>query len=109
LVLVEIGSTHVESVLTRIYFVRLDLSQIHPQSLPNTAVLNTMAQSLGLHDYYQFGLWDFCEGYVSEGIRECSNPTVAYWFNPVQILLNELLAGATGSLVPSLFRRILLR
>lgn len=102
LLLVEIGNTHVESVLTSIYFVRLDLSQILPQSVPDTSVVNTMAQSLGLHDFYQFGLWAFCEGYVSEGITDCSTPKVAYWFNPVQILLNELLAGATSSL-PLLF------
>jgi hypothetical protein len=32
------------------------------------------------------------------GITSCSPPTNLYWFNPVAILLDELLAGATISL-----------
>lgn len=98
LVLVEIGNTKVGSVLSSIYFLRLDLSDIVPQTVPNSVLLNTIAQTLGLHDYYQFGLWNFCEGYVSEGITDCSPTQTLYWFNPVEILLNELLAGATSML-----------
>jgi hypothetical protein len=29
------------------------------------------------------------------GITHCSKPNAAFWFNPVEILLNELLAGAS--------------
>jgi hypothetical protein len=53
---------------------------------------------LGLHDFYQVGLWSFCEGYNDEGITRCSNPKTLYWFNPVQIILDELLSGATVAL-----------
>jgi hypothetical protein len=60
--------------------------------------VNSLARSLGLHDFYQVGLWNFCEGYNNEGITHCSTPTSLYWFNPVEILLNELLAGATIAL-----------
>jgi hypothetical protein len=67
-----------------------------------------------LHDFYQVGLWNFCEGYDDEqvpvhshrlreltlhrGVTHCSKPQNLYWFNPVQIILSELLAGATVAL-----------
>jgi hypothetical protein len=60
--------------------------------------VNSLARSLGLHDFYQVGLWNFCEGYNNEGITYCSRHQTLYWFNPVEILLNELLAGATITL-----------
>ncbi len=60
--------------------------------------MNSLARSLGLHDFYQVGLWNFCEGYNGEGITNCSPTQTLYWFNPVEILLNELLAGATIAL-----------
>lgn len=96
MILVEVGNTKVGPVLSSIYFLRLDLSDIVPASVPDAVLINTIAQSIGLHDYYQFGLWNFCEGYVSEGITDCSPTQTLYWFNPVEILLNELLAGATS-------------
>lgn len=40
-------------------------------------------------------MWNFCEGYNDEGVVYCSPPKKLYWFNPVEILLNELLSGAT--------------
>ena len=95
LILVEIASTHPK--VTSIYFIRLNLSQIVPKTVPNAALLNTIAQTLGLHDYYQVGLWNYCEGNVGEGITKCSKPKSLYWFNPVEILLSELLAGATST------------
>jgi SUR7/PalI family len=91
---VEIGSTHVK--VSSFYFIRLNLSQIVPASVPNAALLNTIAQTLGLHDYYQVGLWGFCEGNVGVGTTKCSKPQTLYWFNPVEILMSELLAGATS-------------
>jgi len=94
LIVVEIGSTSVGN-LTSIYFLRLNLSRIVPSSVPNAVLLNTIAQSIGLHDFYQVGLWNFCEGNVGGGITHCGKPHTLYWFDPVSILLNELLAGAT--------------
>jgi hypothetical protein len=35
---------------------------------------------------------------LPRGITHCSKPENLYWFNPVQIILNELLAGATIAL-----------
>ncbi|ORY63044.1 SUR7/PalI family-domain-containing protein [Pseudomassariella vexata] len=98
LILVEIGNTKATRVLGDIYFFKLDLSDIIPQSVPNLTLLNSIARTLGLHDFYQVGLWNFCEGYEDEGITHCSKPTKLFWFNPVEILKNELFAGASIAL-----------
>ncbi|KAI0885547.1 SUR7/PalI family-domain-containing protein [Annulohypoxylon maeteangense] len=99
LVLVEIGNTKGTRVLGDIYFFKLDLSDILPQAVPTTLSLqNSIARTLGLHDFYQVGLWNFCEGYDTDGITHCSTPTTLYWFNPVDILLSELFSGASIAL-----------
>ncbi|KAK8244376.1 actin cortical patch SUR7/pH-response regulator pali, partial [Phyllosticta capitalensis] len=95
LVLVEVGNTYDKPVLRDTFFIKLDLSHIVPTSIPNAVLLNSIAETLGLHDFYQVGLWGFCEGYDNDGITHCSKPKSLYWFNPVEILLNELLSGAT--------------
>ena len=96
LILVEIGGTYNKSVVRNWYFIKLDLSHIIPASVPNFALINTIAQTLGLHDFYSVGLWGFCEGYNAQGVTYCSHPQTLYWFNPVEILRNELLAGASS-------------
>ncbi|KAK2044968.1 SUR7 protein [Colletotrichum somersetense] len=98
LILVIIGNTSIKPVLTDIYFFKLDVSDIIPLSSSNAALLNSVARSLGLHDFYQVGLWNFCEGYDDEGVTFCSTPKRMWWFNPIEILTNELLAGATIAL-----------
>ncbi|KAL9585051.1 MAG: hypothetical protein Q9203_004412, partial [Teloschistes exilis] len=70
LILVEIGNLHPRPVLSDIYFIKLDLSHIIPRSVPNAALVNSIARTLGLHDFYQVGLWGFCEGYGDE-ITSC--------------------------------------
>jgi hypothetical protein len=100
LILVEISGLYNKSIIKNWYFIRLDLSNVVPSSVPNFALINTIAQTLGLHDFYQVGLWGFCEGYKGEGVTFCSKPQTLYWFNPVEILRNELLAGAS-SMFPS--------
>lgn len=97
LILVEIGDTKVNSILNKIYFIKLDVSDIIPVSVPNAVLINSIAQSLGLHDFYTVGLWNFCEGYNGQGTTDCSSPKTLYWFNPVDILQSELLAGATST------------
>ncbi|GAB1313927.1 SUR7/PalI family-domain-containing protein [Madurella fahalii] len=98
LVLVLIGNTYPRAVLNSIYFFKLDLADIIPMSVPNARLINSIAQSIGLHDFYQVGLWNFCEGYENVGLTYCSEPQTLYWFNPVEILMSELLAGATIAL-----------
>ncbi|KAK4243961.1 SUR7/PalI family-domain-containing protein [Corynascus novoguineensis] len=98
LVLVLIGNTRARPVLSQTYFFKLDLADIIPTSVPNARLINSIAQSIGLHDFYQVGLWNFCEGYIGEGITFCSPPQTLFWFNPVEVLTNELLSGATIAL-----------
>ncbi|CAM1500680.1 Fc.00g098420.m01.CDS01 [Cosmosporella sp. VM-42] len=94
LILVIIGNTYKNNILTDIYFFKLDVSHIIPISVENANLLNSVARSLGLHDFYQVGIWSFCEGYNDEGVTHCSKPEQFYWFNPVEVLVSELLAGA---------------
>jgi len=94
LILIEIGSTRMGN-LSNIYFVQIDLSHVIPSTISNARLLNTIAQSIGLHDHYQFGLWGYCEGNIGQGTTFCSKPQSLYWFNPVEIITSELLAGAT--------------
>ncbi|KAF2461258.1 SUR7/PalI family-domain-containing protein [Lineolata rhizophorae] len=98
LILAEIGNTYDMPVLRNTYFIKLDLSDIIPRSVPNAVLINSIARTLGLHDFYQVGLWNYCEGYNTDGITHCSDTTVLYWFNPVQILQSQLIAGATIAL-----------
>lgn len=99
LILTAIGNISKKPVIRSTWFFKLDLSNIIPASTPSDIILvNSLARSLGLHDFYQIGLWSFCEGYNDEGVTDCSKPVGLYWFNPVEILLNELLSGATIAL-----------
>lgn len=61
-----IGNTSNKPGLTNIYFYRLELADIIPLSAPNAELINSIARSIGLHDFYQVGLWNFCEGYNDE-------------------------------------------
>lgn len=97
LLLVCIGNVSNSPVVRETYFMRLDLSHIIPVSVPNALLINSIARSIGLHDFYQVGLWNFCEGYNNEGITHCSKTEALYWFNPLRILLSELLSGATST------------
>lgn len=98
LILVELGNTRVRPTLNRMYFIKIDLTNIIPTSVPNSVLINSIAQTLGLHDFYTVGLWNYCEGYNGEGTTECSNPQTLYWFDPVSILQSQLLAGASIAL-----------
>ncbi|RYC55294.1 hypothetical protein CHU98_g10913 [Xylaria longipes] len=87
LLLVEIGNTRNNAILGSMYFFKLDLTNVLVQSAPTSLSLqNSIARTLGLHDYYQ--------------------PDASFWFNPVDILLNELLSGASIAL-PSEINSIL--
>ena len=98
LILVEIGNINNKAVIRDTYFLKIDMSNIIPESVPNAILINSIARSIGLHDFYQVGLWGFCEGYKDEGITYCSPPRTLYWFNPVEIIQHELISGARVSL-----------
>lgn len=94
--MVEIGDTKVSPIRNRIYFLKLNLTNIIPLAVPDATLINSIAQTLGLHDFYTVGLWGYCEGYNGQGTTACSKPQVLYWFNPVAIIQSELLAGASS-------------
>ena len=97
-ILVEVGDTAVDDIRNSIYFLKLDVSDIIPVSVPNAVLINSIAQSLGLHDFYTVGMWNYCEGYNGQGTTSCTDPQTLYWFNPVEIIRSQLLAGATSTL-----------
>jgi len=98
LILVEIGNIKNKAVIKNTYFLRVNLADIIPESVPNAVLINTIAQSLGLHDFYQVGLWNYCAGYEGQGITYCSPTKALYWFDPVSIIMSELLVGAAIAL-----------
>jgi hypothetical protein len=105
ILLVQLANNRV-GFLNNLYFIFIDVSEIVPVSVPDASLINSIAQTLGLHDFYSVGLWGFCEGYFGQGVTECSPPQAGYWFNPVEILQSQLLAGATIAL-PSQVNTIL--
>jgi hypothetical protein len=74
LILVLIGNTHQNAILDDIFFFKLDVSHIIPISVENSNLLNSVARSLGLHDFYQVGVWSYCEGYNDEYVHPLSPP-----------------------------------
>lgn len=98
ILLVVIGNLSTKPVLRNTYFLYLDLSNIIPLSVPNAVLINSIARSIGLHDFYTVGLWNFCEGYKNEGFTGCSKAQAMYAFNPINIILSELLSGASSML-----------
>ena len=97
-ILFEVGNVSADHrhITGSIYFLKLDLSHVIPQAVPQAQLINSIARTIGLHDFYQVGLWNYCEGYRKE-ISGCSTPKALYWFNLVEIILSELLAGATST------------
>lgn len=98
LILVEIGNINGKAVIRDTYFLQINLANVIPETVPNAVLINTIAQTLGLHDFYQVGLWNYCAGYNGQGITYCSPRQTAYWFNPVEIITSELLVGASIAL-----------
>lgn len=96
LILVEVGNIGDRAVSRDTYFISIDLSHIVPVSVPNSLLINSIAQTLGLNDYYHVGLWNYCAGNIGTGLQYCSKPTTLWWFNPVEIIQSQLLAGASS-------------
>jgi hypothetical protein len=98
LILVFVGNTRNTHPLTDIYFLKIDVSQVVPRSHPNAVLVNAIAKAVGLRDFYQVGLWNYCEGYQSTGVTFCGTPKPLYSFDPMQILVSQLFQGATSQL-----------
>ncbi|RMD43881.1 hypothetical protein DV735_g1200, partial [Chaetothyriales sp. CBS 134920] len=81
LLLVETGNLTNAALIRDTYWLKIGLANVIPNSVPNAVFINSIARSIGLHDFYQVGL-----------------PQPLYWFNPVEIIMSELLAGASIAL-----------
>lgn len=101
LILIQIGNVSNMHVLGELYFFKIDVSHLVPSNVQNAKAMNNVLHQSGLKDFYQIGLWNFCEGYNNQGITACSKPSLLFWFNPVQIFLDELMEGATSKSTPS--------
>jgi len=88
------GTSTAAAALSHIYFFKLDLSSIIPTSVNNAVLLNSVARSMGLHDFYQVGLWNFCEGYIDEYVVAVSCSWSLWLFVSMRML------GANSSCSP---------
>lgn len=68
-----IGNISNKPVIRQTYLFKLNLANILPAGIEDIEFVNSIARSLGLHDFYQVGLWNFCEGYDDEYVA--SSPT----------------------------------
>jgi len=72
----------------------MNVSFIDPPVTPPPG--STIARTIGLHDFYQTGLWNFCEGYYRldqdwRGITtNCGPKEQGYYFDPISIMASEL-------------------
>lgn len=72
---VEIGNTRDKPGLRDSWFLKIDASNVLPISPATDATLvNSIARSLGIHDFYTVGLWNYCAGYNDECVVSLPNP-----------------------------------
>ncbi|CAK7216327.1 hypothetical protein SCUCBS95973_002775 [Sporothrix curviconia] len=104
LIVAQTGSTNARQPSTDIFLFRFNLSVLFDESygsglnISDLALSEATADSLGLHNYYQAGLWGYCVGDSVSDFTSCSRPRLFYWFNPVAILLSEMLNTSTLTL-----------
>ncbi|CAK7201176.1 hypothetical protein SEUCBS139899_003879 [Sporothrix eucalyptigena] len=105
LIVAQTGSTNNSRSSTSIFLFRFNLSVLFDSSSSGTdfnatdlALADAISESLGLYNYYQVGLWGYCEGDSVNDFTSCSRPQAFYWFNPVAILLSEMLNTSTLTL-----------
>ncbi|CAK7227382.1 hypothetical protein SBRCBS47491_006550 [Sporothrix bragantina] len=97
LIVAQTGSTSSKRPSTDIFLFRFNLSVLFDESygsnynLADLALSDAKIESLGLHNYYQVGFWGYCVGDTPFEFTFCSRPRAFYWFNPVAILLSEML------------------
>jgi len=91
-ILVIIGCTHNKAVLNSTYFLELNVTRV---DISNgilgglTEGLNGLTQDaehdLGIHDFYRYGLWGYCDGYNTTVVF-CSQPKPGNATNPIAAL-----------------------
>lgn len=97
------------STLRTWYFLRLNTSQlISDSTTPFAPLVNAVAERLGLESYYQTALWNYCSGGLQSGsttglgaIDNCAPSSASYWFNPVEIIENDIPSSISFSVPQS--------
>lgn len=92
-----------------IYFLRLNTTDIYANSTSEFGeIVNAVAKDLGLKDYYQTSLWNYCSGDAKNGtVSEflpptyCSPTLTSYWFDPVAIIEDLVPENITTYTVPA--------
>jgi len=102
LLVVIISGTTSKNDLADIYFMRINTTDIIPTSVTDSAEFNSIAESLGLRDFYQNSLWGYCDGYKNGTVTSCSKPQGMYVFDPVDIFQSELLEGKSVTIPQSI-------
>lgn len=105
--LVVLGSIR-QNVLTDIYFLRLDISNLTADSAINmltgsgvtpsselTTIVNQIINTNNpLPDFYTTALWNYCSGDIDKSgdfeINYCSDPKGLFWFNATEVLQDSL-------------------
>lgn len=105
LVMVLLGSTHVNNVLDDIWFMRVKSNSPFPKH--NPLYKDVFLDGIGninaaqMPHFYQVGLWNYCEGFDGIGITYCSTPTPAHYFNPVESMFKKAVPAKYGKFLTS--------
>ncbi|KAJ5959899.1 Actin cortical patch SUR7/pH-response regulator PalI [Penicillium vulpinum] len=110
IIMVGLGCTKASSdTLNDLYFIRLDLSNIstgtaitsevenrlkdaHITSVTAeeiSATIKTFQDDANIADFYDIGLWGYCEGNSTKGketVSSCTEPKAQFYFNPSSVL-----------------------
>ncbi|KXG45158.1 Actin cortical patch SUR7/pH-response regulator PalI [Penicillium griseofulvum] len=110
IIMVGLGCTKASSdTLNNLYFIRLDLSNISTGSAVTSeitdrlndahitsvsaadieATIKTFQNDANIADFYDIGLWGYCEGDSDKGketVSKCTEPKAQFYFNPSSVL-----------------------
>ncbi|EKV08089.1 Integral membrane protein [Penicillium digitatum] len=110
IVLVGLGCTKASSsTLNNLYFIRLDLSNISSGSALSSeitdrlkdagitdvtadeisATIKSLQDDAHIADFYDIGLWGYCEGNstkTTDTVSSCTDPKAQFYFNPASVL-----------------------
>ncbi|KAJ5174980.1 uncharacterized protein N7482_000857 [Penicillium canariense] len=110
IIMVGLGCTKASSgTLNNLYFVRVDLQNISSEGSKTTTeienilsehgitsvtssevsdVLSKLQEDSTLADFYQIGLWGYCDGAINNNtanVTECSKPKSEFYFDPFYV------------------------
>ena len=103
-ILVLLGGTSStpNSFINSVYFIKINTTEIVSSSIPASGIINSVAQKIGIQNFYTASLWSYCEGNI-DGVRTfCSPPTTLYQFDPIKIISQQLFSGVVIDVPQSL-------